>query len=33
MGHALRRHPVPMAAHLNAALTLTYALPAPVLEP
>ena len=27
------RHPIPIAAHLKSCLTLTYALPAAVLEP
>jgi hypothetical protein len=33
MLHLLRRHPLPIRAHLTAALTLTYALPAAALEP
>lgn len=33
MWHVLRRHPLGIAAHLKAALTLTYALKASALEP
>lgn len=33
MFHVLRRHAIPMKAHLRASLVLTYAVPAEVLRP